>query len=224
MIIPTLFPYGPVVRWERLFEDLEGQLAAEWESERAALDSEGERLRLSRVRLHDRLIALAGAGSRESVSVALAERSVLRGTVEAVGADFAALRLESHGNQRLESSRAGLALVRTDALASITTSEAELLRSARAESQLVRTGLTERLTLGFVLRDLARRRVPVRVHSLCGEPEFGTIDRVGVDHLDLAVHEPGAARRTDEVRACRLVPFASIAWFMLERGATPALL
>lgn len=216
MINPTLFPYGPVVRWERLFEDLEGQLAAEWESERAALDSEGERLRLSRVRLHDRLVALAGAGVREPVGVALADRSVLRGTVEAVGADFAALRIESHA--------AGLALVRTAALTSITMSEAELMRSARAEAQLARTGLAERLTLGFVLRDLTRRRVPVRVHPLWAEPEFGTIDRVGVDHLDLAVHDAGAARRTGEVRAFRLIPLAAVAWLMLERGESPTLL
>lgn len=204
------------MRWERLFEDLEGQLAAEWESERAALDSEGERLRLSRVRLHDRLVGLAGGGVRETVSMALADRSVLRGTVEALGADFAALRLESHA--------AGLALVRTGALASITASEAELMRSARAEAQLARTGLSERLTFGFVLRDLARRRVPVRVHALWGEPESGTIDRVGVDHLDLAVHDAGAARRTGEVRAFRLVPLAAVAWLMLERGESPALL
>ena len=31
MTILRLLTYGPVVRWERLFEDLEGQLAAEWE-------------------------------------------------------------------------------------------------------------------------------------------------------------------------------------------------
>ncbi len=216
MINPRLFTYGPVVRWERLFEDLEGQLAAEWESERAALESEGERLRLSRVRLHDRLVALAGAGVRESVAIALVDRSVLRGTIEAVGADFAALRLEAHAG--------GLALVRTAALATITTSEAGLMRSARPEAQLANAGLAERLTLGFVLRDLARRRVPVRVHALSGDAEFGTIDRVGVDHLDFAVHDAGAARRSDEVRAFRLVPLAAITWLMLERGETPTLL
>ena len=216
MINLRLFTYRPDVRWERLFEDLEGQLAAEWESERAALESEGERLRLSRVRLHDRLVALAGAGVREPVGIALADRSVLRGAIEAVGADFAALRLDAHAG--------GLALLRTAALATITISEAGLLRSARAEAQLANAGLAERLTLGFVLRDLARRRVPVRVHALWGDAEFGTIDRVGVDHLDLAVHDAGSARRREEVRAFRLVPLDAIAWFMLERGESPTLL
>lgn len=216
MINPKVFTYGPVVRWERLFEDLEGQLAAEWESERAALDSEGERLRLSRVRLHDRMVAFAGAGVKETVSVALADSSVLRGTVDAVGTDFAALRLETPAG--------GLALVRTAAVASLTTSEVALMRAARPDAQRVNAGLAERLTLGFVLRDLARRRVPVRVHGLWGGAEFGTIDRVGLDHLDLAVHDSGAVRRTGEVHAFRLVPFEAIVWLSLERGETPALL
>ena len=34
------------VRWDRFFEDLEDQLDSEWEAERAALDTEAERLRL----------------------------------------------------------------------------------------------------------------------------------------------------------------------------------
>nr|MDQ2699570.1 hypothetical protein [Actinomycetota bacterium] len=48
------------MRWDRFFEDLEDQLSSEWEAERAALDTEAERLRLSRVTLRDRLVALAG--------------------------------------------------------------------------------------------------------------------------------------------------------------------
>ena len=43
------------MRWDRFFDDLEGQLASEWEAERAALDTEAERLRLSRVALRERL-------------------------------------------------------------------------------------------------------------------------------------------------------------------------
>lgn len=215
MTIPRLFPYGPGVRWERLFEDLEGQLAAEWESERAALDSEAERLRLSRVRLRDRLVALSGQ-SAETTAVALADGSTVRGTFEAAGADFAALRLDASGGP--------LALIRTDAIASLTTSEVSLLHSARPDSRHERTGLTDRLTLGFVLRDLARRRSALRVHHRGGAVESGTLDRVGSDHFDLAVHDPGMPRRTSEVRAFRLVPFAAVAWIVLEDGASPALL
>ena len=51
------------VHWDRLFEDLEGQLASEWESERAALDAESERLRISRLEQRSRLrVVCASAG------------------------------------------------------------------------------------------------------------------------------------------------------------------
>ncbi len=52
------------MRWERFFDDLEDQLASEWEAERAALDSEAERLRLAHVALRERIAALAGGGRR----------------------------------------------------------------------------------------------------------------------------------------------------------------
>ena len=215
MINPKLSPYVPSVRWERLFEDLEGQLEAEWESERAALDSESERLRLSRVRLRDRLVAFGSPGSPEHLALAAADGSTLRGTIEAVGADFLALRVGD--------APSGTALVRIDAVVSITAAEASMLRSARPEAERARAGLAERMTLGFVLRDLARRRSAVRVHALHGDVQTGTIDRVGADHLDLAVHEPGTPRRTGEVRAHRILPFTGIAWIRLEPGESPTL-
>ena len=46
------------MRWDRFFDDLEDQLASEWEAERAVLDTEAERLRLSRVTLRERLRGL----------------------------------------------------------------------------------------------------------------------------------------------------------------------
>ena len=54
-------PYSSWVRWDLFFEDLEDQLASEWEAERAALDTEAERLRLSRMQLRARVAALVGA-------------------------------------------------------------------------------------------------------------------------------------------------------------------
>jgi hypothetical protein len=76
------------------------------------------------------------------------------------------------------------------------------------------SALAARLTLPFVLRDLCRRRaaVDLRIASAHGGGEpgtgsvHGTIDRVGRDHLDLAVHEAGRPRREASVRQYRVVP------------------
>lgn len=57
------------MRWERFFEDLEHQLDSEFEAERAALDTEAERLRLSRLRLRERLALLAQQGGAVSLHV-----------------------------------------------------------------------------------------------------------------------------------------------------------
>ena len=90
----------------------------------------------------------------------------------------------------------------------------DLLRSARPAP--ARSALADRLTLGFVLRDLVRRRASVAVHLASGRALTGTIDRAGADHLDLALHEPGSPRRADAVTGHRIVPFAAISWIRVD--------
>jgi hypothetical protein len=58
--------------------------------------------------------------------------------------------------------------------------------------------------------------VAVALHTADGRVLTGTIDRAGADHLDLALHEPGAPRRAGDVRGYRLVPFAAVAWIGLD--------
>jgi hypothetical protein len=60
-----------------------------------------------------------------------------------------------------------------------------------------------------VLRDLARRRVPVTLQLASGALE-GTIDRVGRDFLDLAVHDLDRARRSAAVRAIDVVALSAL--------------
>jgi hypothetical protein len=64
--------------------------------------------------------------------------------------------------------------------------------------------LSARLGLPFVLRDLCRRRRPVEL-LLDGGALHGTVDRVGRDHFDVAVHERGAPRRESAVTEYRIV-------------------
>jgi len=195
------------VRWDRFFDDLEDQLASEWEAERAALDTEAERLRLSRVALHERLSALVGhEAAASAVAFEFADGTVLRAAVTGVGADWVALQ-PAEG-------RVAAVVAPFSSIASIGMPHHDLLRSARPAP--ARTSLAERLTFGFVLRDLVRRRSGVAVHLTSGRALTGTIDRAGADHLDLALHEPGAPRRADAVSGHRIVPFAAVAWIGVD--------
>jgi hypothetical protein len=195
------------VRWDRFFEDLEDQLDSEWEAERAALDSEAERLRLARLPLSERLRALA-VDDTPALLVELVDGSALSGRISAVGADWFGVSLaDVHG---------GVAVVPSDALVAIGMPEADVLRSARAGAGTATRGLSERMTLGFVLRDLARRRLPVTVCTRSGRALAGTIDRALADHLDLALHDVGAPRRAGAITGLRILPFAALAWVRLE--------
>ena len=192
------------MRWDRFFEDLEGQLDSEWEAERAALDSEAERLRISRLSLRERLQTLAADGGT-ALTVDLADGAVLAGTLTAVGADWAGL----------QSSDGRTTVLALDAVVGIGMPEAELLRSARADAPGPRR-LAERMTLGFVLRSLARRRAPVTLHLRVGRTLVGTIDRALADHLDVALHDAEAPRRSGAIQGVRMVPLSALAWVRIE--------
>lgn len=192
------------VHWDRLFEDLEGQLASEWESERAALDAESERLRISRLTLRDRLRVLCSVGAPTVIDVASGTRVRVR--LQALGADWiAAVMVEAEGVRRSPTTR----IIPLSAIRSLGVDHGLLLASldgADADAAALR----ERMSLGFVLRDLARRRIAVRVFRADGSELQGTIDRASADHLDLALHDAGTARTIAAVRDFRVVPFAAL--------------
>lgn len=201
------------MRWDRFFEDLEDQLASEWEAERAALDTEAERLRLSRVLLQDRLSGLlARDGHMPHCTLELIDGTALRATVTGVGADCAVV-LPTDG-------RARAFVVPFAAISSIGVTHQDLLLATRPPDR--RTGLADRLTFGFVLRDLVRRRAGVSVHLSTGRALTGTIDRAGADHLDLALHDAGAPRRAGEVTGYRIISFSAVAWVRVD-GSAPVL-
>ncbi|SIT89090.1 hypothetical protein [Microbacterium sp. RU33B] len=197
--------YSRGVRWDRFFEDLEDQVASEWEAERAALDTEAERLRLSKVGLRARLEALAAT----SVSIEFVDGTVVSAEVSGVGADWVALAPQGARSAAIVAPLAGVV--------SIAMPHADVLRSARPPVA-ARSPLADRLTFGYLLRDLVRRRTAVAIQLAHGRLLTGTVDRAGVDHLDIALHEPGSPRRTSEVTGHRLVPFAAVAWVRIDGG------
>ncbi|WP_194422131.1 hypothetical protein [Microbacterium abyssi] len=188
------------MHWDRLFEDLEGQLAAEWEAERAALDAESERLRISKLTLRTRLRLLQQSDAPITVRLAGGEHH--SGRLRAVGADWIAA-------QPVETT--GALIVPMTSVTGVETHHGALLDTLE-DVEVTQDGLRERMTLGFLMRDFARRRLAVRLALADGEVLHGTIDRAGQDHLDLAVHDAGEARLAGAVRAFRVVPFAALRW------------
>lgn len=192
-------PYAGAMRWDSLFNDMESQFA---ESERLALDAEiNERTRAEMVtaELADRL--------RGSLRCRLAAHldcgEVFRGALSHAGAD--ALVLDEEQRQVLIP------------YASVMWYEG-LGRMTVAEPSQVRRGIG----LAHALRGLARDRAELSV-TLRGQGSgpvrlTGVIDRVGKDHLDLAVYTPGESRRSRQVNQVSVIPFASLAAIRSRRS------
>jgi hypothetical protein len=181
------------VRWEALFEDLEAQAE---EDERAARASEVvERTRAERATLTllDRLLAHHG----RQLAWHLVDGDVLPGRLLDVGADWVMVQAGSD------------CLVPLQALAGV----AGLSRLAEPGRQAAR-----RLGLGVVLRGLSRDRSTVVVRVRGGRLVRGTVDRVGADHLDLAVHAADEVRHAGSVSAVQTIPFAAVISVRLGGG------
>ena len=190
------------MRWQNLFDDLEGQLESELGAEEVDLLAEEERLRLGRLTLRDRVRALHAEAPASPLGLTLRGAERVSVTVAAIGRDWFAGELDAGALRS--------AIVPLAAVTSLDPVGNQLGVSLRVDpAPEPPTALSARLGLAFVLRDLCRRRAGVEVH-LGGERLHGTIDRVGRDHLDLAEHAPGEARRTAAVARIRIVAFASL--------------
>jgi hypothetical protein len=178
------------MRWQALFADLEAQLDAAAAAELAGEVAERSRIEHGRVTTADRL---AAAGSAD-LSVVLPGHDVLRGCLLDAGVDW--LLLAEPGGRE--------ALVPLSALLSVT----GLSRAAVAPEADGPVGRA--LDLRWALRGLARGRTGVVLGLSDGSAVSGTLDRVGADHVELAEHPAGEARRAPAVRAVRLVPLAAL--------------
>lgn len=199
--------------WDHLFADLEDQLAAEWEAERAALDAESERLRIARLTLRDRFRGMPAGTSK--VSIETVDGETWTCALRVIGADWIGVSIPADARLRI---------VPLPAVAAVAADHGTVLASLADAPAAPRDAgaLRERMTFGFVLRDLARRRAPVTIARRGADPQHGTIDRAGADHLDLALHDPGEARRSRAVRGFRLIPFEAVTWVRVESGGSAA--
>ena len=207
--------------WENLFDDLEGQLVRERSAEETDVAVEEERLRLARLSLRERLIALSdGHGGRTILRISLSGGQNVTVVPSAFGRDWFSADLVD------ESSRSRRCLVPLAAIAQVVMDVAQVPsslgsdRSPRMTDQPrgfpvgEQNSLSARLGLPFVLRDLCRRRAAIEVVTVSGRCH-GTIDRVGRDHFDLAEHEHGVPRRSSVVTGYRIVPMAQLSLVLL---------
>lgn len=195
------------MRWDNLFDDLESQLEGGLRADEADLLVEEERLRLARLSLRERLAALIHAGLGTPVRLLLVSGQTADLTPATLGRDWISGELVTEGVARHHAivpfaGLQGVALTREQ----VSTSIVPAARGAAPEGE----GLSARLGLGYVLRDLCRRRSPVNVALTVGGSVHGTVDRVGRDHLDIAVHEAGLPRRESSVSYYRVIPLTVI--------------
>ena len=188
------------MRWDQLFDDLAVQLDQAQREEERALALEEERLRQGRLTLRERLAAMHRAGRPVRIELVGGRVVALRGF--GFGRDWIAAELVDATHRQTQ------LVVPLAAIAAVLPDREQLAQSLEPQPE-ASARLSERIGLAFVLRDLCRRRTPVRLTTLDGEVH-GTFDRVLRDHLELAVHEAGTPRREREVRGYRLVPFERI--------------
>jgi hypothetical protein len=195
------------MRWDNLFDDLEGQLEQELTAEEVDLQAEEERLRLGRLSIRDRIISLHEAqerGSDYTFRIVLVNGRAVDVRPTTFGRDWFAADVVGPGIQ-------SQCIVPLVGIASIAFTREQISVSMDAvPGETSGRSLAARLSLPFVLRDLCRRRAGLELQTIAGAL-YGTIDRVGRDHLDLALHDRDAARRENVVTGYRVVPLTQIA-------------
>jgi hypothetical protein len=177
-------------RWERLFADLEAEYEAAAAAELDAEVRDRARREVARLHLADRLAPSLG----QPVVVSARGAGTLRGRL----ADAAPEWLLLSEPPTLDVLVPASALLSVSGLGALSTEPGTGGRVAA------------RLTFGYALRGLARRRTGVAVTLVDGSVVDGTLDRVGGDFVELAEHPAQEARRPGAVRAVRTIPFAAI--------------
>ncbi len=193
------------MRWDRLFTDLEARFDELVDAEAAAESADRERVAVGAVRATQRL---AGSIDRP-IRVRLAGGASVSGVLRSVGPDWL-LVTEGQGRDCV------VALVAVTAVEGLTAATGPEI-----------SGFALRLDLRRALRGLARDRSPVAVamtgwaagtagpgtgaYGPIGAGELtGTIDRVGADFIEMAVHAAWEPRRAGAVRSVALVPLGGI--------------
>lgn len=197
------------MRWDELFDDLASQFDAGLEEERRRAAIDEERLRVNRLTLRDRLGALdqfLRPEERITLQLHTGERVDIR-PVE-FGADW-------FGADLVGAVRSyGACIVPLAGIGSVLLTRDQISRSLEPLPE--RPGsVTGKLGLSIPLRDLARRRSHCEITTVTGT-FYGTIDRVGRDHIDVAMHDVDTPRRQTGIGTFRLVPLVDLTLIRIQ--------
>lgn len=194
------------MRWERLFQDLEDQLDRETDAELEDIARDEERLRIARMSLMERVRDFLGLPREVPALTISVSQLNLASAVVRCGRDWILVQVHE------PASLTGTALVPVTAVRSVrigATSLSDLSRPHRDASVGTERGLSSDIAFTFVLRDLCRRRRHVTLR--CGMTETsGTIERVGKDHIDIAVHPARLPRSVQSVSHVEIVSLGCI--------------
>lgn len=179
--------YSGAMRFDRIFEDLEGQFAHHQQEEVRAVSEDLTRAEQAQLTLADRL---RGAMERR-LTVHLGAGQRLSGTVQDVGPQWVELAAEGGGRRTVVP------------LSAVSMVEGLPVRARPAEDSLLSPrGLVS------VLREIARDRALVQVETVSGSVA-GRIAGVGADALDLHSLPTGEATGISSTGRMT-VPFAAL--------------
>jgi hypothetical protein len=179
------------MRWDDLFRDLEAQLLAAGNAELAGEVADRTRSEVASLSLIDRARGATG----HPVRVQLAGAGAVAGVLLEVGTEWLLLR-DAAGREVLVAWPAVLTVTGLGLVSGVPGEGGEVFR---------------RLGLGSALRAVARDRAPVALALVDGGAVTGTLDRVGLDFVEVSEHPVGEARRPGQVSSVRTVAFAGIA-------------
>src|ERR1700712_1693379 len=184
------------MRWEQLFSDLDARCDELADAEMMAELADRERVAAGAISVVERIGGAIGRPLRVRTTAGIA----VTGALLEIGPDWLLIQ-EGPGREVLL------------ALTAVTIVEGLAAATGPAVG-----GVKLRLNLRFALRGIARDRSPVAL-VVCGgvgEPMglyteiTGTVDRVGGDFVEVALHAPWEPRRAASVRSVVLVPLAAV--------------
>ncbi|SDO26999.1 hypothetical protein SAMN04515671_0381 [Nakamurella panacisegetis] len=184
------------MRWEQLFSDLDARFDDLADADMMAELADRQRVAAGAITVVERV----GGALGRPVRIRTTAGMTVAGTLRKVGPDWVLLQ-EAPGREVVLALRA-----------------ATIVEGLSAATGPAVKGVGLRLNLRHALRGLARDRSPIAMVVGGGVGDSagpytevtGTIDRLGADFLELAVHAPWEPRRAASVRSVVLIPLPAV--------------